>query len=577
MELAKRARIHTIFKYIFLAAMIAEMLFLSVEALLPGNISSESSGAFGGAVDGLMTDLSDDVIRDVQPTAVSVVSKGKPVEAVTLKSGSRASLALSYSPSSASVNYREAEWSSADESIVHAENGNLYAKSIGETTVTVSLTALPQIQTQISVTVTEVIAEQFTLCFANGSTEISLETGDKALLLPMLFPEPADAVITYESLDPAVAVVEDEIILAVGEGETAIRATYTPQTAPEMAIQSEAAVFVTARTHDVRPIASLAIDLDATPAVRYDGAAAYLYAGDAGTFAAALSPADTTEDDVLWESSDDDILYVGGDGEFEARAKGTVTLTAVSVFSGGVRATCTLEVRNRSLGVKLRLDGAELTPAAGKNTYALTLGAGSRNTALHLDCEDGKQLFVDYGTSDRSVARIYRDGTVAAFRSSADAENGVVTITVRVADNSAFSDENGDLCATYTLLLTVEKQAFSDSLDGWGLFVRKLFGHFGAFLLLGATAAATAAFYDNGSWKRRLLLFAALIVLGFTFACFTELLQTELFTSGRAAAFSDVIIDCNGYMPAAIAVYGVFLAVNLVIFLIKKIRARRRE
>ena len=572
----KKGRAKAVFKYLFLAMLILEMLVLSVEALLPGEASSASSGAFGEAVDDIMTDLSDDEIRDVRPESISVKRNGKAISSLSMKSGTHTTLALAFSPASVSVNYREAVWTSEDKKIAEIADGKLYARGIGETVIKVSLAEFPEIKAELPVKVTEVIAEKLHLSFGDGSKDTALEVGDKALLITSTEPRTTDGSIKYESMDETVAVVKGKSVEAVGTGETTVKATYTPATEPEKALTEEVTVRVSERTHPLIPIENLTVDPGDTPAIRYDGAVAYLYPGDTGNFTAKLVPEDTTENTVLWESSDNSVLSVNAAGEFVSRAKGKVTLTAVSVSNSALRAQCTIEVRNRTLGVKLELNGAKLTPADTAGTYTLTLNAGSRNASLSLTCEDEKQLYYKYETSDGSVARLYRDGTIAALRPSSDGD-GTVTLTVTVADNKEFSNENGGLAQTYTILLTVKKQVFSESVDGWGTFVRKLFGHFGAFLAVGATAAIVAIFYDNGSWKRRLILLAALIVLGFTFACFTELLQTELFTTGRAASFSDVIIDCNGYMPAALIVYGCFLAVSLVIFIVKKLRARKKK
>ena len=579
MKTETKNRVKNIFKYLFLVALILEMLLLSVEALLPGDASSQSSGAFGDAVDDIVTNASEDVIRDVRPEEIMLKRNGKTIESLTLKHGASARLSVGYSPSTSSVNYRDVEWSSEDETIARVNgNGKVFATGIGETVITASLTAFPQIKAQLSVQVTEVIAEEFTLCFGDGDTKITLEVGDKAALLPTLTPAADQNLIEYESGDPEVATVVDGAVEAVGVGETVIRGKYTPVTDPEKALVCEVRVAVNARTHPKIPIENLLIDLQKTPAVRSDAEAPYLYAGDVGSFQLSLFPEDTTENAVIWKTSNKDVLFVNAAGEFEARAKGSATLTAISADNSAIRAQCTLEVRNRTLGVTLEMTGGELTPSSSDpDTFTLALKAGTRDVAFSFSCEDEKQIFVKYDTSDNKIAQVYKDGTLAALRSSASAENGTVSITVTVADNSEFSSENGNLAKTYSLIVTVERQDFSDSVDGWGLLVRKLFGHFGAFLAVGVTAAVTAILFDNGSWKRRLLFLAMLIVFGFTFACFTELLQTELFTTGRAAAFSDVIIDCQGYMPAMLAVYGIFLIVSLVILIVKSIRQRPKK
>lgn len=116
-----------------------------------------------------------------------------------------------------------------------------------------------------------------------------------------------------------------------------------------------------------------------------------------------------------------------------------------------------------------------------------------------------------------------------------------------------------------------------DVMDGtgftnWQLFVRKLFGHFGAFMFLGVLASVTFLLFSNGSWRSRLTAFAGAAVFGFTFACLTELLQTDLFTTGRGASFDDVITDCRGYFLSALPI----LVICLVVLAAKEISAARK-
>lgn len=97
--------------------------------------------------------------------------------------------------------------------------------------------------------------------------------------------------------------------------------------------------------------------------------------------------------------------------------------------------------------------------------------------------------------------------------------------------------------------------------DNWSLFVRKLFGHFGAFLGLGVLASVTFMLFAADTTRSRLLHAGAAAVFGFTFACLTELLQTDLFTTDRGASFYDVITDCRGYFLSALPVLAIWLAV----------------
>lgn len=108
-----------------------------------------------------------------------------------------------------------------------------------------------------------------------------------------------------------------------------------------------------------------------------------------------------------------------------------------------------------------------------------------------------------------------------------------------------------------------------DMMDGtgftnWQLFVRKLFGHFGAFMFLGAVASVTFMLFSKDNIRSRLAAFGMAAVFGFAFACLTELLQTDLFTTGRGASFDDVITDCRGYFVTCLAFFAVWFAAQAI-------------
>lgn len=567
---SKKSRVRTVFKYLFLGLLLAEIVFLSAEALLPGKESAASSGAFGDSVSDILTEFSGDGIRDVRPEAVFFRRDGEEISSLELSDGKTARISLGYSPADVSVNYRETVWNSEDERVVRVQNGELCAVAPGQTRVSAWPAAFPELKKELPVAVNERIAEEFTISFADGSQKIRMEAGQTAPLYPVFTPDLPDAEIRYTVADPSVAAVRLGAVVALAPGNTTVSAVYAPVTAPERTLAKELQVTVEEAALPRVPLLSLDLDFENCPAVQRDGETLYLYAGDGGSFGVRYTPADTTERAVLFSSSDEDVLSVDGTGVFRAVGKGVATVEAYSAVNGEIVASCTLQVRNQSLGVVLSSSAFDLTPSGG-DVFTATIAAGRQNARLCL--EGGRNLFVKYRSDDEDVLRVFGDGTIAALRAQTKKE---VAVTVTVADNEGFLSENGDLAQTFTIHFTVEKQQFGDGVSGWGIFVRKLFGHFGAFLGLGLTAGATCALFDNGTWKRRLIFFAALLLFGFTFACFTEFLQTDLFTVGRGASFADVAIDCQGYFPAALLVYTVFLLAVLVVTVVRKLRKRKK-
>lgn len=107
----------------------------------------------------------------------------------------------------------------------------------------------------------------------------------------------------------------------------------------------------------------------------------------------------------------------------------------------------------------------------------------------------------------------------------------------------------------------ITKKPKITNLDEFRAFVRKLVGHYGAFLIMGIFAALTGMlYYVKKEWKIYWIKVIIIIGYGFIFACITELIQ--LITPGRAGMMKDVLIDFLGYMTSVLIVLIIFFIFN---------------
>lgn len=564
----KKHRIKTIFFWIALSIMLMEMLVLCLEALRPGTESSKNSTLFGDAVDSILTEASDDSIRDVPPVKISIGVKKKAVEELSFDCGETVELSILFEPENTSVNYRRAVWNSSDPSVVSVKNGKLFGISVGEAVITATLVK-ENLSCSIPVTVEERIAQKFSLLTADGEETLSVEEGGSRCLTALFEPEDiTDATVIYRSEDPEVATVSSNgTVHGIQAGETEIVATYTPRTDPESALVARIPVSVTERTTELVLPTAIKL-LPPEDGMEEENGTFIAYAGRSVDLSVQFAPEETTERALIWQSSNRRVLTVTQSGKITANQKGTAVITVLSAADSDVKATFPIEVRNAALDVEIEATGARISETAD-HIYSLSLSAGDHD--VRLSAEGRGDLYVRYESMEPAILEVFDDGLISTLSSSKQAEGGRVIVKMTVADNAGFSSDRGNFCETFTILIFVQKQNFSAGIGSWGTLVRKLFGHFGAFLLLGVTAAVTAILYDNGSKKRRVLLLAGLIAGGFSFACLTEFLQMDLFTVGRAAAFTDVVIDCSGYMPGALTVYGIFLVVVIIIDIVRYI------
>ena len=147
--------VKTFFKYFFLIAMIAELVFLIAESLMPGQTSSEHSSAVGGAIDSVMTDLSgNDTAEDVPPESIHITGG-----ALDLEPGEKKTVRIQFVPADTSANHMKTVWTSDNEQVATVKNGTVTGCGIGTAHITVSLEENSAICDTVEVRVRETFAE----------------------------------------------------------------------------------------------------------------------------------------------------------------------------------------------------------------------------------------------------------------------------------------------------------------------------------------------------------------------------------------------------------------------------------
>ncbi len=543
-----KQRAKTVFKYLSLLLLVAECVLLIAEALLPGETSSEHSEAVGGFVDEIFTDLAgSDSGYDVPAEEIKIAERD-----FSLVLGEKKQLEALPTPQNASASHLKLNWTCDDKNVVTVRGGVAVAKGIGTAHITVSLEENPAISDTVEVCVLEVFAESLTLQLADGAT---VPVGGAEVLHAVLTPKRATGTITYSSDNAEVATVgKDGTVRGVSAGTATITAEYTSFSERDgERVTLTAGVVVTVEDVPFVPASSIRILSDD---LLYDGESCYLFADMGATFSAELAPSGANEEGVVWSSSDEEVLKIDALGRAVPQKKGRATVTARAAASG-VSSTLEVEVRNRELGVKITT--SKPLAADGQGEYFLTLTVGKR---VPLTVEGTpSELFVRYETESNAVE--IDDGMLLPY------SVGEARVRVIVSDNEDFSAESG-LCEAFTLRLEIKRAAFSDSFSGWKRFIRKLFGHFGAFLVLGVLTGLVAIFFERKDLKWRLIALLLGLVCGFAFAGLTELLQLGIFTAGRGASIYDVLIDFGGFAPALLVVYGGYLIISAIIKKVKR-------
>lgn len=226
-----------------------------------------------------------------------------------------------------------------------------------------------------------------------NKTSTTLIEGETETLVATVMPENAtDKSVVWESGNESVATVSQEgLVTAVGEGKATI----------------------TVKTNDGGFSASCEVTVNkkviAVTGVKLSAASMTLREGDKGTLTATVEPANATNKNVEWWTSDLDVVSVtstsgGSNGYVEARGAGKATVT-VKTEDGEFSASCEITVEKKEVPVTgIALDQSSLLLPVG-NTYVLK---------AHVQPSNATDQDIKWGSSNGGVATVDQTGKVTA-------------------------------------------------------------------------------------------------------------------------------------------------------------------
>ena len=226
-----------------------------------------------------------------------------------------------------------------------------------------------------------------------NKASVTLVEGDTDELMATVMPENAtDKGIEWTSNNESVATVSPTgLVTAIKEGKATI----------------------TVKTNDGEFRASCEVTVKkkviAVTGVKLSAASMTLREGDKGTLTATVEPANATNKNVEWWTSDLDVVSVtstsgGSNGYVEARGAGKATVT-VKTEDGEFSASCEITVEKKEVPVTgIALDQSSLLLPVG-NTYALK---------AHVQPSNATDQDIKWGSSNGGVATVDQTGKVTA-------------------------------------------------------------------------------------------------------------------------------------------------------------------
>jgi uncharacterized protein YjdB len=227
-------------------------------------------------------------------------------------------LAVTYTP--ANTTEKGLKWSTSNDSVATVSNGTVTAVSVGTATITATSTAHSTITASCIVTVTAPVP----LTGISLPATLALNRGQQQTLTVTYTPaDTTERELTWTTSDPAVATVSNGVVTAVGGGSAVITAASTVHSA----ITASCTVTVTL-------IYPTGISLPET----FD-----IYRGRPVTLPVTYTPADTTERELAWTSSDPAVATVDpATGLITGVSAGTATITGTR---GSLTASCVVTVK----------------------------------------------------------------------------------------------------------------------------------------------------------------------------------------------------------------------------------------
>ena len=249
--------------------------------------------------------------------------------------------------------------------------------------------------------------------------KLEITKGKTSVISASVFPENATAKhITWSSSDPSVATVDENgKVTAKKSGTTTIKAyatAFIPYSTGERGTYGDIATCTVTVTEPATTVKATGVNLNKS--------SMSLTKGATQTLTATVSPANATNKNVTWSSSNTAVATVDKSGKVTAVKAGTATITA-KTSDGGKTVTCKVTVSEPATTVKVT--GVSLN----KSSMSLTKGATQTLTAT-VSPSNATNKAVTWSSSNTVVATVDTNGNVKAVNP------GTATITVKTKDGN---------------------------------------------------------------------------------------------------------------------------------------------
>ena len=224
-------------------------------------------------------------------------------------------------------------------------------------------------------------------------------------LTPTVLPEEtADKSLSYRSSNPAVVTVSDSgLITAIAAGAAAIT------------VRSNLGKTVTCQITVTQPVSRISLSQSTLS----------LNTGASSTLTATVSPANATNQSVIWSSGNPSVASVSSDGKVTAKKAGTAIIT-VKTVDFGKTATCEVTVTQPVTSVSISNAPGNMIMGKTATLKATVSPSNASDKAVTWKSSDAKVIMVE-----KSTGKVTAKGAgTAKITATAGGKSKTVTITV---------------------------------------------------------------------------------------------------------------------------------------------------
>ena len=335
-------------------------------------------------------------------TVVETLATGISLDktTATLKASEIVTLTATVTPSTATN--KNVTWSSSNETVATVKDGVVTAHKVGTATIIATTADGSNLTATCQVTVEATIAKTMTL----DKTNVTLKATESVTLIANITPESTtNKELSWISSDESVATVKDGVVTAHKVGTANIIVTTTDGS-------------------NLTAICKVNVERTSAETLTLDKTNVTLKATETVTIIANITPANTTNKELSWISSDESVATVK-DGVVTAHKIGTANIIVTTTDGSNLTAICKVTVEATP---------AERVEIKTPETTTLVVGETLQLEAIVYP-ETATDKTVTWVSTNENIAKIDDNGVVTAV--------GIGKVKIMVIDSfghSAFID-----------------------------------------------------------------------------------------------------------------------------------------